>query len=140
MPHCTPWRALYNFSQNTKSFVLALVDGDGALFIDTLTQAGKEGGARAAQELFTAIKSHITSLNRDFSEFSIMVNIYANLAGLANKMVACGLIEKPADFRAWVNAFTLNQPFFNFIDVGDLKERADHKIKGKFQINLDRVG
>lgn len=60
-----------------------------------------------------------------------MVCIYANLEGLARKLASCGIIHAPADMHAFARSFSLNQPLFNFIDVGVGKERADHKLKGK---------
>ncbi|KAK5277597.1 hypothetical protein LTR16_009584, partial [Cryomyces antarcticus] len=116
-------------SMESNSFVLALIDGDGAVFQDYLLRAAAEGGADAAHNLLTDIKQHI----RDQLEFqsmpSIMVQIYANVDGLSRKLASVGIIKTPADLYLFARAFSLNQPLFSFIDVGSGKERADHKIK-----------
>ncbi|KAK8211498.1 hypothetical protein M8818_003151 [Zalaria obscura] len=62
-------------SQETNPFVLALIDGDGAIFQDALYQSGATGGADAAHRLHTAIRSHIAERYPDVStsHWSIMV-------------------------------------------------------------------
>ncbi|KAL2352892.1 C-x8-C-x5-C-x3-H type zinc finger protein [Cryomyces antarcticus] len=121
-------------SMESNSFVLALIDGDGAVFQDYLLRAAAEGGADAAHNLLTDIKQHI----RDQLEFqsmpSIMVQIYANVDGLSRKLASVGIIKTPADLYLFARAFSLNQPLFSFIDVGSGKERADHKIKEMFRL------
>ena len=59
-----------------------------------------------------------------------MVCIYVNLEPLSRKLASLGIIESPANFRAFAQAFTANQPYFSIIDVGRGKERADSKIRG----------
>jgi hypothetical protein len=123
-----------NFFKSLKPFVLALIDGDGVLFNDVLLKAGKAGGSEAASKLRLEIKNYVASKVDNTGDFDVIVNIYLNLTGLATKLTLCGIIEKPNDLRVWMNAFSINQSLFNFIDVGDGKERADHKLKGTFVI------
>lgn len=112
-------------------FVLALIDGDGAVFTEALLRAGSEGGSDAAHKLQSEIRNHILDVYEGAAgSWSIMVHIYANLDGLSRKLASVGLIRSPVELHTFARAFSLHQPLFNFIDVGSGKERADHKIKG----------
>lgn len=59
-----------------------------------------------------------------------MVRIYANLEGLLKKYAYIGFTEEERALRLFVTGFTQSQPLFDFVDAGQGKERADHKIKG----------
>lgn len=59
-----------------------------------------------------------------------MVQIYLSLDKLAQKLASVNLIQKPLDLRTFAQGFSLNQSLFTIVDVGQGKERADHKIKG----------
>lgn len=100
-------------------------------FQDALLRAGANGGSEAAFKLQQAIRDHIMSIDPAAGRWSIMVQIYVSLDKLAQKLYQVGLLGSPAEFRAFAQAFNVNQPLFNIIDVGHGKERADHKIKGK---------
>ncbi|KAF1991012.1 hypothetical protein K402DRAFT_368779 [Aulographum hederae CBS 113979] len=121
---------------DSSPLVLVLVDGDGVLFEDYLLKAGREGGADAAHRLLQEVRSHVQKQHTDIStsNWSIMVQIYANLDGLAKKLCAVGILSHPVELHAFTRAFSLNQPLFSFIDVGVGKERADHKIKEMFRL------
>jgi hypothetical protein len=113
------------------SFVLALIDGDGAIFQDALLQAAAgDGGSEAASRLYHAIRNHIASVYSNSGNWPIMVQLYLSLDKLAMKLAQVGLLRAPSDFRAFTQRFSVNQPLFSIIDVGQGKERADHKIKG----------
>lgn len=60
-----------------------------------------------------------------------MVNVYVSLDKLGQKLASVGFLNHPQDLRAFAQAFNVNQPLFNIMDVGYGKERADYKIKGK---------
>ena len=62
-----------------------------------------------------------------------MVQIYLSLDKLAFKLQQVGLLRAPQDLRAFAQRFSVNQSLFSIIDVGQGKERADHKIKGIFR-------
>ncbi|CAE7195685.1 hypothetical protein P3342_009939 [Pyrenophora teres f. teres] len=112
------------------SFVLALIDGDGAIFQDALLQAaGGNGGSEAASRLYHAIRGHVASLYNNSANWPIMVQIYLSLDKLAIKLASVGLLRSPQEFRAFAQSFSVNQALFSIIDVGQGKERADHKIK-----------
>lgn len=59
-----------------------------------------------------------------------MVQIYLSLDKLAVKLQQVGLLRHPGEMRTFAQRFSLNQSLFSIIDVGQGKERADHKIKG----------
>ena len=61
-----------------------------------------------------------------------MVHIYVSMDKLGQKLASVELLERPNELRAFAQSFSVNQPLFSFIDVGQGKERADHRIKGKF--------
>jgi hypothetical protein len=123
----------YNRQLEANSFVLALIDGDGVIFQDALLQAaGGNGGSEAASHLHHAIQNHVASLYSNSAGWPIMVQIYLSLDKLALKLQQVGLLRHSQDLRSFAQCFSVNQPLFSIIDVGQGKERADHKIKGAF--------
>ncbi|KAH9882848.1 hypothetical protein J1614_000214 [Plenodomus biglobosus] len=120
----------YQRQFESNSFVMALIDGDGAIFQDALLQAANgDGGSEAASRLYHAIREHLASLYSNSSHWPIMVQVYLSLEKLAIKLAQVGLVQTPQEFRIFAQRFSVNQPLFNIIDVGQGKERADHKIK-----------
>ena len=61
-----------------------------------------------------------------------MVKAWANLNGLGSMLVRRGVIRDINQLREFVVGFNNRQATFDFVDVGSGKERADHKIRGKF--------
>ena len=59
-----------------------------------------------------------------------MVQIYLSLDKLAIKLQQVGLLRHSQELRTFAQRFSVNQSLFSIIDVGQGKERADHKIKG----------
>ncbi|KAF9701721.1 hypothetical protein EKO04_000380 [Ascochyta lentis] len=115
---------------DASSFVLALIDGDGAIFQDALLQAAAgDGGSEAASRLHLAIHNHISCLYNNSGNWPIMVQIYLSLDKLAFKLQQVGLLRHPQELRTFAQRFSVNQSLFSIIDVGQGKERADHKIK-----------
>ncbi|CAO2648523.1 Nn.00g077900.m01.CDS01 [Neocucurbitaria sp. VM-36] len=120
----------YERQLESSSFVLALIDGDGAIFQDALLQAAVgDGGSEAASRLHHAIRNHLATIYSNSDNWSIMVQIYLSLDKLAMKLAQVGLLRSPQELRAFAQRFSVNQPLFSIIDVGQGKERADHKIK-----------
>lgn len=100
-------------------------------FQDLLLQAAAaDGGSEAASRLNHAIRDHIASLYTNSDNWPIMVQVYLSLDKLGIKLAQVGLLHSPQDIRTFAQRFSVNQPLFSFIDVGQGKERADHKIKG----------
>lgn len=100
-------------------------------FQDALLQAaGGDGGSEAASRLYHAIRNHVSTLYSNSGNWPIMVQIYFSLDKLATKLGYIGLLRSPTELRVFAQRFSVNQPLFSVIDVGQGKERADHKIKG----------
>lgn len=130
----------YERQLEASSFVLALIDGDGAIFQDTLLQAAAgDGGSEAASRLYDAIRGHVASLHSNSGNWPIMVQIYLSLDKLAMKLAQVGLLRSPSELRSFAQRFSVNQHLFSIIDVGQGKERADHKIKGMYDKLLASV-
>jgi hypothetical protein len=122
----------YERQLEASSFVLALIDGDGAIFQDALLHcAAGDGGSEAASLLYHEIRNHVASVHSNSGNWPVMVQIYLSLDKLAMKLAQVGLLRTPSDLRAFAQRFNVNQPLFSIIDVGQGKERADHKIKGR---------
>lgn len=118
--------------------MLVILDGDGAVFQDYIYSSGREGGAEAASLLQQAIKQQLKELypEANLGDYQIVVNIVLNLQGLGKKLQSCNIISGPVELQSFGRAFGLAQPLFNFIDVGDGKERADHKIRETLRLFL----
>lgn len=114
--------------------MLALIDGDGAIFQDQLLRGVIHGGSEAGHLLHSEIKRHIQERHEGSGHWAIMVQIYANFEGLARKLVSIGMLRTTGEFDAFAKSFNLSQPLFNLVDVGSGKERADHKIKGNSRL------
>ena len=67
----------------------------------------------------------------DSDKLDILVKAFANLEGLAIALVRDGRLKDVSQLRAFVTGFSSRRAFFDFVDVGAGKERADHKIRGK---------
>jgi hypothetical protein len=104
---------------------------DKSQFQDCLLQAaGGDGGSEAASRLYHAIHNHISSLYSNSGNWPVMVQVYLSLDKLAIKLQQVGLLRHPSEMRTFAQRFSVNQSLFSIIDVGQGKERADHKIKG----------
>lgn len=96
-----------------------------------LQAAAGDGGSEAASRLSNAIREHIVSIYSNSGNWPVMVQIYLSLEKLGMKLAQVGLVRTSQDMRIFAQRFSVNQPLFNIVDVGQGKERADHKIKGK---------
>ncbi|KAF2734178.1 hypothetical protein EJ04DRAFT_249625 [Polyplosphaeria fusca] len=112
----------------SNSFVLALIDGDGAIFKDALLANGANGGSEAASILSQAIRNHLAQIYVNAS-WPIMAHIYLSLDKLAMILTRAGVLKHPQELRQFAQSFSVNQPLFSIIDVGQGKERADYRIK-----------
>ncbi|KAF2744461.1 hypothetical protein M011DRAFT_470320 [Sporormia fimetaria CBS 119925] len=118
-------------------FVLCLIDGDGVIFRDALLAAGTTGGSEAASKLHDAIRAHIEGHNKKAAHWTLVTHIYLSLEQLGKTLVKCGVLKHHEELRAFAQAFNVNQPLFNIIDVGYGKERADYKIKETLRAFID---
>ncbi|KAI4271764.1 MAG: hypothetical protein LQ337_005772 [Flavoplaca oasis] len=108
--------------------VLCLIDGDGYLFEDSLIIQGAIGGGEAANRLLNNIKRSMQQ-HEGAIHWKIIVRVYANIEGLLKKYAYIGFTEEEKALRQFVAGFTQSQPLFDFVDAGQGKERADHKIR-----------
>lgn len=126
-----------------------LVDGDGYLvglhlcrfrcddanrskFKEHLIRAGADGGITAANLLSDYIKNYLQSnLGGQADQCRIMVRIYANVLGLSKSLARVGLVGYEArSLSSFTSSFTRSEDLFDYVDAGDKKEGADHKIRG----------
>lgn len=99
---------------------------------------GRDGGSDAAYQLHADIKQNLKSTYPDAAvdDWNIVVQVVLNLQGLATKLQSCGLVMNANEVFAFGRAFGSAQPLFSFIDVGQGKERADHKIRETLRVFL----
>ncbi|KAL5381134.1 hypothetical protein DPSP01_007388 [Paraphaeosphaeria sporulosa] len=119
-------------------FVLILIDGDGMIFENEFLQKGLAGGKQAAVSLYSTIATYIERETRTIPPTSrVLCRIYANVKGLADVLVRAGIVNKAAQFEDFTRGFTNGRTFFDFIDVGPGKDRADDKIIETLKLFLD---
>lgn len=101
-------------------------------FKDHLIKAGAEGGVTAANLLSDYVKDYLQSnLAGNADQCRIMVRIYSNLLGLSKSLARVGLAGHEArSISSFTSSFTRSEDLFDYIDAGDKKEGADHKIRG----------
>ncbi|KAL1606346.1 hypothetical protein SLS60_003748 [Paraconiothyrium brasiliense] len=110
-------------------FVMVLIDGDGMIFENDFLRKGLAGGKQAAAALYSTIITYIERETNTIPTTSrILCRIYANVKGLADVLVRVGILEHAGQFEEFVRGFTSGRTFFDFIDVGPGKDRADDKI------------
>ncbi|THY37761.1 hypothetical protein D6C99_09471 [Aureobasidium pullulans] len=124
-----------------RNFERSLQTTNMGLFHDYLYKAGMDGGADAAQELYTQIRTHVAECypDRNTSGYDIMVQIFYNMEGLSHKLKSLGVFKNPNEMAPFARAFSLNKSLFSFIDVGSGKERADHKVRETLRLFLPNM-
>ena len=60
-----------------------------------------------------------------------MIRAYANVKGLEQACMKNGKMRSGANLGRFVTGFNQRQGLFDLVDVGDCKEGADHKVRGK---------
>ncbi|KAI4124588.1 MAG: hypothetical protein LQ338_004726 [Usnochroma carphineum] len=119
-------------------FILCLIDGDGYLFDENLIKQGAIGGGEAANRLLDNIKRHVQQYDSAI-HWKVILRVYANIDGLLKKYAYIGFTEEERALRQFVAGFTQSQPLFDFVDAGQGKERADHKIKEQLGLFLSNI-
>lgn len=126
----------------SNQFVFVAIDGDGAYFRDELIAKGEEGGEEAAHKLLANVKQHLKTFypKSNVDDWSIIAMVALNLSGLSKALYARGIVKGLSDeLPAFARAFGRTQHLFSFVDVGEGKERADHKIREMTRVMV-RVG
>lgn len=110
-------------------------------FKDHLIRAGSEGGTTAANILSDYIKDYVQSyLGSRADQCRIMVRIYANVLGLSKSLARAGLVGNEArSLSHFTSSFTRSEDLFDYVDAGDKKEGADHKIRGDSSLRKLRL-
>lgn len=107
------------------------------IFNTEFLQMGLAGGKQAAAALYSTIVAYIERETMTIPPASrVLCRIYANVKGLAEVLVRAGITKDAAQFEEFVRGFTNGRTFFDFIDVGPGKDRADDKIIGKLDFRL----
>jgi hypothetical protein len=92
------------------------------------------GGEEAADTLLAALQPYVRSVTGEANGMDILVRAFANVNGLGAALVRDGRLEDAGQLRAFATGFSRRQVFFDFVDVGAGKERADFKVQGKMLI------
>ncbi|KAI0421515.1 hypothetical protein F5X98DRAFT_328544 [Xylaria grammica] len=109
---------------NSGSFVVVLIDGDGAKFRDEFLRDPEQGAVKAAWKLKEAVKGASFGL-----DIPILVRVYANINDLAKSLRISGVIDYEENLRTFAEQFTNTHADCDFINVGKGKENADSKIR-----------
>lgn len=110
--------------------IIALLDGDGAIFNSQIISQGQSGGRYAAQKLSEAIIQHLTS-TIGTNHYQLWVYIFLNKRGLLDTFGRVGLLAAKVKFEEFILGFNQAAERFIMVDVGGAKEAADAKIKGE---------
>ena len=111
-----------------RPYVALVIDADGYVF--RRSNEGASGGERTADELFTQILENIKDTLKNVGKCDIIVEAYGNVEGLGQTMVKRGTMRSIDELRRFWTGFVSRKRFFNFVDVGHGKEKADQKIRG----------
>ncbi|KAK2614946.1 hypothetical protein N8I77_001734 [Diaporthe amygdali] len=116
---------------DSQSFVVIIIDGDGAKFRDDYFRAGDDGGGQAAQQLKTQIRLQLQETYRNTStdNWNILVFFYANMNGLAKYLASRRILNTWTDLQKFASGFGRANSLFSFVDVGYGKDKADHKCQ-----------
>ncbi|KAI0433736.1 hypothetical protein F5Y09DRAFT_328760 [Xylaria sp. FL1042] len=109
---------------NSGSFVVILIDGDGAKFRDEYLRDHEQGAVKAAWKLKEVVKE--ASYGHDLP---ILVRVYANINDLARSLRISGVIDFDESLRVFAEQFTNSYADCDFINVGKGKENTDSKIR-----------
>ncbi|KAK3944539.1 hypothetical protein QBC46DRAFT_337578 [Diplogelasinospora grovesii] len=119
--------------KNNNPYVVVLIDGDGLLFQDAFIRQGLEGGKKAAYALRSAI---LKECGEHAAGVEVIARVYTHLGGLSRAMRLDGCIDHESDLKNFSLGFTQAKASFDWVDVGQGKERADNKIKEATNWNL----
>lgn len=119
--------------QERDPFILVLIDGDGMIFDDRLICQGEAGGKEAAALLSAAVAANVEQIMPTLrSDYKILTRLYANSRGLGEACYHAGVLPYPSLMEDFARGFTGKHLFFDFIDVGSGKDRADDKLSGEY--------
>ncbi|KAJ8463519.1 hypothetical protein ONZ45_g17556 [Pleurotus djamor] len=108
--------------------VVALLDGDGAIFSSDLISQGQAGGHIAAQKLADSIIQYM-NMHHGVNQYQLWVYVFLNKRGLSEAFGRYGLFTQKVKFDDFLQGFNQAAERFMMVDVGTTKEAADSKIK-----------
>ncbi|KAF9057720.1 hypothetical protein BJ165DRAFT_69378 [Panaeolus papilionaceus] len=108
--------------------VIALVDGDGAIFSTQLIGQGQAGGHQAAEKLTDSIAQYLNTTN-GVHQYQLWVYVFLNKRGLVDALGRMGHAIAKARFEEFMVGFNQAADRYILVDVGSAKEAADAKIK-----------
>jgi hypothetical protein len=117
-------------------FAYIIVDGDGAVFQESLIAKGEEGGSIAAHQLQTDIENHLGE-TFGFQHLNVYVQVICNFDGLSRALVGSGALKGTDDrniLNRFARGFCRAQALYSFTDVGYGKEQADNKVRKLFEL------
>lgn len=96
---------------------------------------GYEGGREAARQVVTLSRSCL----KLSPSTRLLVQVFANVGGVAYTLVQVGMISKQEIFHEFVNGFNSLDELVTFINVGRGKELTDSKINGTLPTLHERL-
>lgn len=119
-------------SLNKYQYAVVLIDGDGYIFNrDFYNPQDESGGARAGNSLYNDAQQFLKYNDLDQNgELDIMATIYCNQQVPAMALVNADIIHHPSQIQPFLWSFTSSRSFFQVVDCGPGKERADAKLRG----------
>jgi hypothetical protein len=121
--------------------VAVLIDGDGAKFTSELLQDRDTGGREAARRLNQAVCHYLKETDPELcvDNASVVVNIWANLGGLAKALLHDGSIKTTDQMSEFAEGFSRSRAEFDFVNVGRGKENADNKLRRVFNFYYNNI-
>ncbi|CRG83728.1 hypothetical protein PISL3812_01083 [Talaromyces islandicus] len=117
-------------------YIIVLLDGYGMIFNDQFLHNGEQGGKDAANQLTTSLNEYVARNLPNVTSPKIVTRVYANVKGLGDACYNAGIVDKPSVVDDFVRGFNESQPLFDFVDIGQGKDRADDKISETIKLNL----
>lgn len=120
-------------SLNKYQYAVILVDGDGYIFNrDFYNAQDDSGGARAGNALFNDAQRFLKYNELDPNgELDITASVYCNQQVPAMALVNADILHHASQIQPFFWSFTSSRSFFQVIDCGPGKERADSKLRGE---------
>lgn len=116
--------------QEDNPLILCLIDGDGNIFRPELIAQGNIGGGQAAKLLTEGVFRYLERVEPGLvGRAQIWLTVYCNLSGLRDTLPKYNMCTFE-QFDAFVIGFNQSSALFAIIDVGNVKEAADSKLKG----------
>ncbi|CAH0032404.1 unnamed protein product [Clonostachys rhizophaga] len=120
--------AEYQEGVRNNSYVVVLIDGDGAIFHEAFLETPAHGAPDACRRLNENIKDHLKSTGGK-EDLPVFARVYADLDNLANAIHQSGIVDSKEKVSRFFEHFTNSRAEFEFINVGFGKENADCKMK-----------